>query len=140
MKLKKISNSGLLPKVITFFIAILMLQFSIQACGKSDQNIKIDTEYKAVFLDNGQVFFGKLEEAGPSYILLKNVFYVQSQVIQDKEKKEVRNILIKRGNELHGPDLMYINTRHVIVIEPVSTNSRVAQLINEAKTKEEGTK
>jgi len=72
--------------------------------------------------------------------LLKNVFYLQSQVIQDKDKKEVRNILIKRGSEWHGPDLMYINTRHVIVIEPVSTNSRVAQLINEAKTKEEGTK
>ena len=127
-------------KVIAYFIATLMLQFSFQGCAKSDQTIRIDTEYKAVFLDNGQVFFGKLEEAGPSYILLKNIFYVQGQVIQDKDKKEVRNILIKRGSEWHGPDLMYINTRHVIVIEPVSTNSRVAQLINEAKTKEEGTK
>jgi hypothetical protein len=69
-----------------------------------------------------------------------HVFYLQSQVIQDKEKKKVRNIFIKRGTEWHGPDLMYINTQHIVVIEAVGTNSKVTQLINEAKTKEEGTK
>ena len=66
--------------------------------------------------------------------MLKDIFYVQSQVVQqDQDKKEVKSILIKRGNEWHGPDLMYITTRHVVVIEPVSPNSRVAQLIKEAK-------
>jgi hypothetical protein len=106
----------------------------LNGCGKSDQKIKIDTEYKAVFLDNGQVFFGKVEETGPTYLMLKDVFYVQSEVVQqDKDKREVRNILVKRGSEWHGPDLMYITTRHVVVIEPVSLSSRVAQLIREGK-------
>jgi hypothetical protein len=112
----------------------LALLFVFSGCGKSDQKIKIDTEYKAVFLDNGQVFFGRIEEVGPSYLMLKDVFYVQSQVIQqEKDKKEVRSILIKRGSEWHAPDLMYITTRHVVVIEPVGPNSRVAQLIKDAK-------
>jgi hypothetical protein len=114
----------------------LALLFVFSGCGKSDQKIKIDTEYKAVFLDNGQIFFGRIEEAGPSYLMLKDVFYVQSQVVQqEKDKKEVRSILIKRGNEWHAPDLMYITTRHVVVIEPVGPNSRVAQLIKEASVK-----
>ena len=126
--------SGLWFRGVIHLILILTLMFFVHGCGKSDQKIKIDTEYKAVFLDNGQVFFGKIEEIGPSYLMLKDVFYVQSEVVQqDKDKKEVRNILVKRGSEWHGPDLMYITTRHVVVIEPVSPSSRVAQLIKEAK-------
>ena len=126
-------------KQIACFMTILVLLFVFSGCAKSDQKIKIDTEYKAVFLDNGQIFFGRLEEVGPSYIMLKDIFYVQSQVIQqEKDKKEVRNILIKRGNEWHGPDLMYVTTRHIVVIEPVSPTSRVAQLIKEAKAQKPG--
>jgi len=130
------TNSQLRLSRITCFVTIFALLFIVYGCSKSDQKIKIDTEYKAIFLDNGQVFFGRLEEVGPSYIMLKDIFYVQSQVIQqEKDKKEVRNILIKRGNEWHGPDLMYVTTRHIVVIEPVSPTSRVAQLIKEASAK-----
>ena len=114
------------------FVALLLVT---SACTRApDQKIAIDTEYKAFFLANGQVFFGRLEEAGPEYVRVSEVFYVQSQVVQqDKDKREVRNILIKRGNEWHGPDRMYINTRHLVLIEPVSASSKVAQLIKEAK-------
>jgi len=117
-------------------MVMLVLLSAFIGCSKSDQKIKIDTEYKAVFLDNGQVFFGKIVEVGPAYVMLKDVFYVQSQVVQqEKDKKEVKSILIKRGSEWHGPDLMYVTTRHIVVIEPVSPNSRVAQLIKEASAK-----
>lgn len=121
---------------ITDIMVMLVLLSAFIGCSKSDQKIKIDTEYKAVFLDNGQVFFGKIVEVGPAYVMLKDVFYVQSQVVQqEKDKKEVKSILIKRGSEWHGPDLMYVTTRHIVVIEPVSPNSRVAQLIKEASAK-----
>jgi len=126
-------SQGRFLRITCLMIILALLVFN--GCSKPDQKIKIDTEYKAVFLDNGQVFFGKLDEQGPSYILLSDVFYVQSQVVQqEKDKKEVRNILIKRGSEWHGPEQMYLNTRHVVVIEPVGANSKVAQLIKEAKT------
>jgi hypothetical protein len=127
----KLTHLGLLfPRAL--IMASLVLLLFVYGCQKPE--VKIDTEYKAVFLDNGQVFFGKLEKEGSSYILLKDVFYVQSQVVQqEKDKKEVRSILIKRGNEWHGPDLMYIARHHIVVIEPVSPNSRVGKLISEAK-------
>jgi hypothetical protein len=89
------------------------------------------TDYQAVFMDNGQVFFGKIKNAGGEYPMLKEVFYIGRQTSADG--KDVKNILIKRGNEWHGPDYMYINKQHIVVIEPVAANSRVAQLIKEAQ-------
>jgi hypothetical protein len=87
-------------------------------------------------LDNGQIFFGKLENAGSDYPLLRDVFYVQTQTKPDS--KEVKSILIKRGSEWHGPDLMYINARHIVAMEPVSPSSRVAQLIKDVKAQKGG--
>lgn len=119
-------------KSIAFFLFICII--SLQGCSNfKSQKPSFKTEYQAVFLDNGQIFFGKLDNAGSDYPLLRDIFYVQSQ--QNPETKQVKSILIKRGNEWHGPDMMYINSKHIIVIEPVSPDSRVAQLIKEAKEK-----
>jgi len=107
---------------------------SFQGCGE----LSFDTEYQAVFLDNGQVYFGKISEIDKKFLLLNNVFYVQSQVNQ--ETKQVNSILIKRGNEWHGPNLMRINTEHVVFIEPVATGSKVQQLIAEANKEATKTK
>jgi len=63
--------------------------------------------------------------------VLSEVFYIKSGT--DPQTKEVKNVLVKRGKELHGPDRMYINPRHIILIEPVGADSQVAKLINEAK-------
>ena len=112
---------------LTFaFLAALCL---LPGCGSND--LQFSTEYQAVFLDNGQVFFGKLADTGSPYLTLRDVHYVQTLVEQDKKK--TANLLIKRGSEWHNPDFMRINSRHVVVIEPVGPDSRVAQLIREAK-------
>jgi hypothetical protein len=110
-------------------IALTISVLVLQGCGKGSPSFK--TEYQAVFMDNGQVFFGKIENAGGAYPLLKDVHYIARQPGPDG--KEVKSILVKRGNEWHSPDFMYINATHVVVIEPVAENSRVAQLIKEAK-------
>jgi hypothetical protein len=109
------------------FLAALSL---FLGCGGSD--LKFSTEYQAVFLDNGQVFFGKLSDTRSPFLTLQDVYYVQTVV--EQENKKTANILVKRGSEWHNPDFMRINTRHVLVIEPVGPNSRVAQLIREAHT------
>jgi hypothetical protein len=61
------------------------------------------------------------------------VYYIQSQVNPDT--KAVSNTLVRRGNEWHGPDRMLLNERHVVLIEPVGTGSKVAQLIAADKNK-----
>ena len=66
------------------------------------------------------------------FFYLTNVFYIQSQV--DPETKQVSSTLTKRGSELHKPDSMYINTQHILMIEPVTPDSQVAKLIEQSET------
>jgi len=88
------------------------------------------TPYQAVLLSNGAVYYGKLAGYGTRYPTLTDVFYILSKT--DPDSKQVTNVLVKRGKELHGPDRMYLNASQIIFVEPVGSNSKVAQLINEA--------
>ena len=47
-----------------------------QGCTR-EADLKVETAYQAVALDNGQVFIGKLEQGGSAYPLLREVFYIQ---------------------------------------------------------------
>lgn len=88
------------------------------------------TAYQAVLLSNGAVYYGKLEGYSTRHPVLTNVFYIISKT--DPDSKQVTNILVKRGKELHGPDRMYLNPSQIIFVEPVGPGSKVAQLIDEA--------
>jgi hypothetical protein len=88
------------------------------------------TPYQAVLLSNGAVYYGKLEGYGGRNPMLTDVFYIVSKTNPDT--KQVTNVLVKRGKELHGPDRMYLNASQIIFVEPVGPDSKVAQLINEA--------
>lgn len=92
---------------------------------------KFSSEYQAVFMDNGQVVFGKLEQFGSDYPVLRNPFAVQNQV--NPETKQASSVLVRRSVDLHGPDYMVLNARHILVVEPVAENSRVAQVIKQAE-------
>jgi len=116
-------------------ILALMLLTVLTACGREHRRKgpEVTTPYAAVLLDNGQVYYGKLTNAGSSFPEMTDVYYVQSQVNPDT--KAVSNTLVRRGNEWHGPDRMFLNERHVVLIEPVGTSSKVAQLIEADKNK-----
>ena len=88
------------------------------------------TPYQAVLLSNGSVYYGKLSGYGSGHPVLTDVYYIISKTNPDS--KQVTNVLVKRGKELHGPDRMYLNSRQIIFVEPVGTSSKVAQLISEA--------
>lgn len=112
------------------FLLLLTALLGLTGCGDSD--ISFPTEYQAVYMDNGQIFFGKLSATNSPFPVLRDVFYVQAAM--DRDKKETKNLLIKRGvAELHQPEFMRLNAQHIVVIEPVAPDSRVAQLIREAK-------
>lgn len=122
-----------MKKLILVCVAVTATAIILLAAAcRTAADIKFDTAYQAVLLDNGSVYFGKLQGAGTQYPVLTDVYYVQSQVNQ--ETKEVKNILIRRGNEWHAPDRMFLNARHIILIEPVGPNSKVAELIAQDKT------
>ena len=112
--------------------ALMFLAATLAGCGPFGRpEPKFDTPYQAVFLANGQVFFGRLSAAGSDYPRLDDVFYVQTQV--NPESKETTSVLIRRGKEWHGPSYMILNARSILLIEPVGADSKVGQLIAEAQ-------
>jgi hypothetical protein len=82
-----------------------------------------------VLLTNGSVYFCHLQGYGDPAPVLTDVYYVVSQT--NPETKQVNNVLVKRGKELHGPDRMYLNSNQILFVEPVGVNSKVAQLTAE---------
>ncbi len=98
--------------------------------------------YQAVFLDNGQVYFGKLEnrdwDGENDLIRLTEVFYLEfranPQTGDPSASSDVS--LLKLGNEMHGPeDAMDINRDHVLFIEDLKGDSKVVQAISAYKSK-----
>lgn len=126
-------NHRLPPVAALLSIAAL----AISGCDRPVEKIdtaksaafKFTTDYQAVHLDNGQVLFGKLEQGGSDYPVLRNVYAAQTQTNPDT--KEVRRALVKRSVELHNPDYMVLNARHILAVEPVAATSRVAQVIKQ---------
>ena len=112
---------------------VAVLAAAIFLIGIRDRPLKFDTPYQAVLLTNGSVYFGKLEGYGTKFPVLRDVYYVQSGTNPDT--KQVTNVLIKRGKELHAPDQMYLNPSHIVLVEPVGPASKVAQLISDSKAK-----
>jgi hypothetical protein len=93
--------------------------------------VAFTTPYQAVLLTNGSAYFGKLEGYGSTRPVLSEVYYIVTQ--NNPETKQSTNVLVKRGKELHEPDRMYLNPNQILCVEPVGTNSKVAQLIAQAQ-------
>ncbi|OGJ01293.1 hypothetical protein A3G98_01560 [Candidatus Nomurabacteria bacterium RIFCSPLOWO2_12_FULL_37_8] len=93
--------------------------------------------YSAVFLSNGQVYFGKIEENNSKEIILNNVFYLQNSDNSGTAGQSIQGskfTLIKLGNELHGPtDELFINKQNVLFYEYLRTDSQVVQSIKNYK-------
>ena len=112
-------------------LATLTLTTACQPPAKTGAAVvSFSTPYQAVLLSNNSVYFGKLSGYGTPNPVLTDVFYILTQT--DAQTKQVKNVLVKRGKELHGPDRMYLNANSIVFVEPVGTDSKVAQLINEA--------
>ena len=116
------------------FFSALMVALAVIAAGwmiTHPSAVSFEQTYQAVLLSNGQVYFGRLEGYGTEKPVLREVYYVQSGL---NDQKQPTNILLKRGKEWHGPDRMYLNPRQIIMVEPVGPTSRVYELIRDLKT------
>jgi hypothetical protein len=99
-------------------------------------------DWQAVFLTNGQVYFGKVEKQNQVELVVKDIYYLQvTRPLQQTEEGEQQPnpqgelSLVKLGNELHGPtDGMLINRDHVLFVEDLKEDSNVVQAIDNYKT------
>ena len=93
--------------------------------------VTFGTPYQAILLTNGSVYFGHLQDYGSAHPVLVDVYYIITET--NPQTKQINNALVKRGKELHAPDRMYLNPAQILFVEPVGADSKVAQLIAQAK-------
>ncbi len=91
-------------------------------------------EYQALFLTNGQVYFGKLTNTDGTYVKLTDIFYLQvQQQVQPSSttsNQQPQVSLAKLGGELHGPeDVMYVSRQQVLFWENLKASGKVSQAI-----------
>lgn len=96
------------------------------------------SKYQAVFLENNQVYFGKLYSYNTNHPYLKNVWYIQtpdSTNSADSTKNTQSSMqLIQLTKSVHGPeDEMLLNKSKILFVENLSSNSQVTKLINSNK-------
>lgn len=98
-------------------------------------------QYQAVFLDNGQVFFGKLKNTEGTYLRLENAYYTKKQDLPadatEEQKQAVDNnvSLVKVGNEVYGPEnSLNIKSEQVLFWQNLKSDSKVSKAIDGAKS------
>jgi hypothetical protein len=105
--------------------------------------------YQAMFLTNGQVYFGKLTDPNGVFPTMTDVYYLQvvqpplqgqqEQVQQQQQGQQPQISLVKLGNELHGPmDEMKINREHILFYENLKEDGQVVQAIKNYKANPQG--
>lgn len=96
--------------------------------------------YQAVFLDNGQVFFGKLKNVDGTYLVLENAYYTKKADVPEgateEQKAAIENnvSLAKVGSEVYGPETsMSIRAEQVLFWQNLTADSKVSNAIKNAE-------
>lgn len=121
--------------VVLIVVVALAIFFFTRLDAFSGASQPLRGRYQAVFLLNGQVYFGKLAFQAGDYAQLSEIYYFQTNDVPGSdnnldEQFDVR--LVKLGSEFHQPeDTMFINKNQILFYENLTENSRVTQAIQQ---------
>lgn len=89
------------------------------------------TEYQAVFLANGQTYFGRYYDRIGAYAKIEDVYYIQQvQASQNEQPSDAR--LVRRGAELHSPESrMLVPKTAILFVEDLRSDSPIAQFMRQ---------
>ena len=133
-------DNGSLSRILTVVgvvvVAILLIFTAVYAFSSKDdgENKFVDSnKLQAVFLNTGQVYFGKIAKLNSSYFVVKDIYYLQTSSTGTSTTTSSANTsvsLVKLGCELHEPyDQMVINRDQVTFWENLQDNGQVAKAV-----------
>jgi hypothetical protein len=128
--------SSILLISVALLVAAVAIYISTSS-GKSEGEYVNKDKFQAVFLNGGQVYFGKIRTLNSQYITVDNIYYlrVNQQATQGTDAAAASDqdiSLAKLGCELHGPeDEMVINREQVTFWENLKDDGQVAKAITE---------
>ena len=126
--------------LVSVAILILAVVASI-GLSKTNEEAKFVAadKYQAVFLNGGQVYFGKINALNDNYLTMSDIYYLRvNQAVQPNQSTSTSNdvSLVKLGCELHGPqDQMVINNTQVVFWENLKTDGQVAKAVADYQKK-----
>lgn len=146
-KVSGVFNMKFASIVLLFSVTILivsLLFYLVLGTPRNENDFTEKDKYQAVFLNGGQVYFGKATDLNDKYLRLVDIYYlrVNQQVQPSEEGQDPINAtgeddisLVKLGCELHGPkDEMLINRDQLVFWENLKSDGQVAEAIADYKT------
>jgi hypothetical protein len=117
-------------------LILALLAFMVTSGKNGDQSKYVDdSKMQAVFLNGGQVYFGKIKSLDDKALRMSDIYYLRvNQQVQPNGQSSNNNdiSLVKLGCELHGPqDQMVINQSQVIFWENLKDDGQVAKAVAE---------
>lgn len=117
---------------IVILLIALVLSVSFGTVKNEDSYVD-STKLQAVFLNTGQVYFGNVKALNSKYVVLTNIYYLQTTGSGTSTAASNSNpniTLVKLGCELHRPyDQMVINRSQVTFWENLQDNGQVAKAV-----------
>ncbi len=131
LPLARLRRTGI--AVVAFVAAFLFVQWwdlTLPAVGGG--------RYQAVFLANGQAYFGRYSDRLGSYAKIEGVYYIQTSKSDDPDKQPESRI-VRRGSELHGPqDRILVPKTAILFIEDLKPDSPVARFMEQDQAARSG--
>jgi hypothetical protein len=124
--------------VILLGITVLLaaIAVGIRHSPSDNEGTYIDTsKYQAVFLNNSQVYFGKVKNLNDQYVRMTNVYYLTQATGTSTSGTSSNYSLVKLGcQQIHDPtDAMVINRSEVSFWENLENKGKVVTSINKFK-------
>ncbi len=136
-------NSSRLARIMTVvllfagtLLAVALIVLLVFGRTPSEAQYIEKGKYQAVFLNGGQVYFGKIGKFNEKYLTLTDIFYLRvNQQVQPGQTTASNDVsLAKLGSELHGPeDRMVINRSEVQFWENLKDDGQVVKAITTYK-------
>src|SRR3990167_1368226 len=141
-KKSKRSNWRSVMVVVVGILIILGLAYWLSGGKNSESSYINGDQYQAVFLTNNQVYFGKITELNKKFVVLKDVYYIETpSQTQASTNQSTSNYTLRKlgSSELHLPeDQMIINREQVTFWENIKDTSQVVTKIREYQSNPSG--
>lgn len=118
---------------LLFSLAVLLVavvSVVVVTKPRNEGRLVATDKVQAVFLNGGQVYFGRIRTVTNSYVTLQDIFYFPAT--EDNKQNASDRTLVKLGCEIHGPqDQMVINRDQILFWENLKNDGKVAKVIDE---------
>jgi len=131
-KWSRITGMSIVGAVVILLLALVAF-IAFGSSGSNEDKYVDSSKLQAVFLQTGQVYFGKVKVLNSNYLVLSNIYYLQTSSTGTTAAASAANSsvsLVKLGCELHEPyDQMVINRTQITFWENLQDNGQVAKAV-----------